>query len=98
MPYDIRKLKINSRNKWNCRKLGVQVDQSPDVFWRKCSSCKKPIALNAKYYECSVSTCNRIRTGYVFCSVDCFERHLPGARHKQAGAIEKTAPSKVEVK
>jgi hypothetical protein len=24
--------------------------------------------------------------------VHCFERHLPGARHKDAGAIEKTAP------
>lgn len=61
-------------------------------FWRKCSSCKKPIALGAKYYICSVSTCNGQRTGYVFCSVGCFETHLPGARHRDAGAIEKQAP------
>lgn len=61
-------------------------------FWKKCSSCKKPISLNAKYYECSVSTCTGDRTGYVFCSIPCFEVHLPGARHRSAGAVEKTAP------
>ena len=69
------------------------MDQTTVNFWRKCSSCKKPIALKSKYYVCSVSTCNGLRTGYVFCSVDCFERHLPGARHKQAGAIEKFSPA-----
>ena len=60
--------------------------------WRKCSSCKKPIALGARYYACSVSTCNNPRTGYVFCSVPCWETHLPGARHKDAAAIEMKAP------
>lgn len=63
-------------------------------FWRQCSSCKKPIAYGAKYYLCSVSTCNGQRTGYVFCSVECFERHLPGARHKDAGAVEAQAPQR----
>lgn len=62
-------------------------------FWKKCSSCKKPISLNSKYYECSVSTCTGERTGYVFCSIPCFEVHLPGARHRSAGAVEKTAPA-----
>jgi hypothetical protein len=66
---------------------------APDNSWRKCSSCKKSIALGATYFACSVSTCNSPRTGYVFCSVHCFERHLPGARHKDAGAIEKKAPA-----
>jgi len=61
-------------------------------FWRKCNSCKKPIAFGARYYVCSVSTCNGQRTGYVFCSVPCFEIHLPGARHKDAAAIESKAP------
>ena len=60
--------------------------------WRKCSSCKKNIHLGEKYFVCSVSTCNNPRTGYVFCSVACFETHLPGARHREAGAIEKIAP------
>lgn len=65
----------------------------PQNFWKKCSSCKKPISLNSKYYECSVSTCTGDRTGYVFCSIPCFEVHLPGARHRSAGAVEKTAPA-----
>lgn len=65
-------------------------------MWRKCSSCKQPIQLSAKYYVCSVSTCNGLRTGYVFCSIGCFERHLPGAKHRQAGAIEKVAPRVAE--
>lgn len=60
--------------------------------WRKCSSCKKDIAFNTKYYECSVSTCTGQRTGYVFCSVPCWEVHLPGAKHRDAGAIEKKSP------
>lgn len=61
-------------------------------FWRKCSSCKKPINFGARHYVCSVSSCNGQRTGYVFCSVGCFEVHLPGARHKDAAAIEAFAP------
>lgn len=64
--------------------------------WRKCSSCKKPIGFNERYYVCSVSTCNAQRAGYVFCSVPCFERHLPTARHKDAAAIESRSPSSLE--
>lgn len=64
--------------------------------WKKCSSCKKPILFNKNYYVCSVSTCNGQRTGYTFCSVMCFESHLPGARHREAGAIEKLAPKGAE--
>lgn len=63
-------------------------------FWRKCSSCKKSIGFQSSYYICSVSTCNGLRTGYVFCTVTCWERHLPGARHRDAAAIEKNSPSR----
>lgn len=61
-------------------------------MWKKCSSCKKPIEFGSKYYVCSVSTCNSQRTGYVFCSIVCFENHLPSARHRDAFAVEETAP------
>lgn len=64
------------------------------IPWKKCSSCKKPIQFGAKYFACSVSTCNGERTGYVFCTVPCFEGHLPGARHRDAAAVEERAPSK----
>lgn len=63
-------------------------------IWKKCSACKKPIGFQSRYYECSVSTCTNQRTGYVFCSVPCFEVHLPGARHRDAAAIEKTSPAR----
>lgn len=71
------------------------MEEVTSQYWRKCSSCKKPISFGAKYFVCSVSTCNNERTGYVFCSVHCFETHLPGARHRDAGAIEKVAPKAV---
>ncbi len=61
-------------------------------FFKKCSTCKSEIPFEAKYYVCSVSTCNGERTGYTFCRMQCFETHLPGARHRDAGAIEKKAP------
>ncbi len=68
-------------------------------LWKKCSACKKPILLGSQYYECSVSTCTSERTGYVFCSVGCWEAHIPGANHRSsAGAIEKYAPKTLEAR
>ena len=65
--------------------------------WKKCSACKKNLLLGSVYYECSVSTCTSERTGYVFCSVACWETHVPGANHRsQAGAVEKFAPKTLE--
>jgi hypothetical protein len=60
--------------------------------WRRCSACKKDIALGGVYWVCSVSTCNRARTALVFCSVDCWEIHLPTERHREAWAVEARAP------
>ena len=67
-------------------------------FWKKCSACKKLISFGSQYYECSVSTCTGDRTGYVFCNIPCFEFHLPGAKHRSAGAVEKWAPKNLESK
>lgn len=66
--------------------------------WRKCSSCKNDIALGAIYYVCSVSTCRGSATNYVFCSVPCWDAHVPTERHRpdSAGAIEKVAPKVME--
>lgn len=61
--------------------------------WRRCSACKKDIPLSGVYWVCSVSTCNRARTALVFCSVDCWEIHLPTERHRSAWAVEKRAPA-----
>ncbi|MFN7729880.1 MAG: hypothetical protein ACK5P7_12050 [Bdellovibrio sp.] len=71
------------------------MEQTPNADgWKKCSTCKKTINFSQKYFICSVSTCNGQRTGYVFCNMQCFETHLPGARHRDAGAVEMTAPQK----
>ncbi len=64
--------------------------------WRRCNACKQPIEFGATYYVCSVSTCNRKRTGMVFCSVSCWEVHLPIANHREAWALDKVAPSEAE--
>lgn len=61
-------------------------------IWKTCSSCKKDIPYRASYYVCSVSTCNRKRTGYAFCSVDCWDAHVPMMNHREAWAEERTAP------
>jgi len=65
---------------------------SESTTWRRCSACKNPIALGAIHQVCSVSTCNRPRTGLVFCSVTCWEVHLPDANHREAWAVERRAP------
>jgi hypothetical protein len=60
--------------------------------WRRCSACKQPIALGATHWVCNVSTCNRARTALAFCSLTCWEVHLPGANHREAWALERSAP------
>ncbi|HEV8246869.1 MAG TPA: hypothetical protein VGP93_13920 [Polyangiaceae bacterium] len=62
--------------------------------YRVCSICRKPIAFAARYYRCSVSTCNRSKTALYFCSLACWDAHLPEARHRDAWAEETVAPSR----
>lgn len=69
---------------------------SDAATWKLCSSCKNQLAFGQTYYVCSVSTCNRLRTGLYFCSVPCFEAHLPMMRHRDAWAEEATAPSRAQ--
>lgn len=64
------------------------------AVWRHCSSCRGDIDFEQVYWECSVSTCARVaRTGLFFCSVSCWEAHLPTMRHREAWAVEKKAPT-----
>lgn len=70
-----------------------QTSTNPNTF-RLCSSCKKPILFEADYYRCSVSTCNRARVAYYFCSVPCWDAHLPEQRHRDAWAESAKAPSR----
>ena len=62
--------------------------------WLKCSACRNEIAFGARHWVCSVSTCNRSRTRLVFCSVVCWDSHVATLRHRDAYAVEATAPSR----
>lgn len=62
-------------------------------MWKACSTCKKPVAFGAKYFVCSVSTCQRERVGFQFCAQDCWDAHVPMMRHREAWAEERRAPT-----
>jgi len=64
--------------------------------WLLCSACRTDIPYSSKYFQCSVSTCNRARMRLVFCSVGCWDSHLATLRHRDAWAEDKIAPSKAE--
>ena len=67
-----------------------------DQTWKACNTCKRPIGFAAPYYACSVSTCNRKATGFAFCSVGCWDAHVPLFRHRDAWADERTSPTAEE--
>lgn len=67
-----------------------------ETFWRRCSSCERELAFAADYYVCSVSTCNRKGSSYVFCSVPCWDAHVPVMRHRSGWAEERRSPSRAE--
>jgi hypothetical protein len=50
--------------------------------------CRQPIAAGRSHFRCSVSSCNTGRLKLTFCTVACFDAHIPTARHKNAAAIE----------
>src|SRR5439155_16434472 len=66
------------------------------VFWKRCSTCKKALPFEAVYWECNVSTCNRPRTALAFCSVPCWDAHVPTLRHRDAWAEERRSPRREE--
>lgn len=67
----------------------------PEQF-KVCSTCRKPIAFGAGYYQCSVSTCQRGKTALYFCSVECWDAHVPMMRHREAWAESVRAPTRAE--
>jgi len=65
-----------------------------DTFWRRCNTCKREIGFGQQHWTCSVSSCNRRGTSFVFCSVDCWQSHVPTLRHREAWAEEQRSPSR----
>jgi hypothetical protein len=64
--------------------------------WKRCNTCKKPIAFATDYFTCNVSTCNRKGTDFAFCSLSCWDAHVPVLRHRDAWAEEQRAPTAAE--
>jgi hypothetical protein len=64
--------------------------------YRHCSTCKSPIPYGGKYFSCSVTSCKRGPTALYFCSVSCWDAHVPDARHRDAWAEEEVAPTRDE--
>jgi hypothetical protein len=56
-----------------------------------CSMCRRSIAWGSKVIKCSVSTCNSGRIRLLFCSANCWDAHLPNARHRDAWFVEEIA-------
>ena len=56
-----------------------------------CSMCRKALSVGDKIFRCSVSTCNSGKVKFWFCSLGCWDAHLPTARHRNASAIEEVA-------
>ncbi len=69
-------------------------DEAPRDYFRSCNICKVHIPFGAKYFKCSVSTCNSKRFPFHFCSLDCFTAHAPEARHRDAWAEPERAPTR----
>ena len=67
---------------------------SEPEFFRLCTTCKKPIPFGADYMQCSVSTCNRNKLAQFFCTLPCWDAHLPEARHRDAWAEPMKAPTR----
>jgi hypothetical protein len=85
---------------WSCRRIDLSVtlarmDAHP-LVWKRCSTCKKEIAFTSVHWVCNVSTCNRTRTALAFCSVACWDAHVPMLRHREAWAEERRAPTRAD--
>lgn len=64
--------------------------------WKRCGVCKRDLGFEGEFYECSVSTCTTGRNHPVFCSVACWDQHVPVMRHRDAWAEQKRSPSRVQ--
>jgi LSD1 subclass zinc finger protein len=59
-----------------------------------CATCRKLIPPGTSAIRCSVASCNTGRLKLRFCSVGCWEKHVPTARHRKAAyTVEATGSS-----
>ena len=74
----------------------MTTEEKTSRSWKRCSVCKKDLGFEAEFWECSVSTCTAGRHHPVFCTVSCWDQHVPVMRHRDAWAEAKRSPSRRE--
>jgi LSD1 subclass zinc finger protein len=52
-----------------------------------CATCRKLTPMGASAIRCSVASCNTGRMKLRFCSVSCWDKHVPTARHRNASYV-----------
>jgi LSD1 subclass zinc finger protein len=52
-----------------------------------CATCRKLIPPGTNAIRCTVASCNTGRMKLRFCSVACWEKHVPTARHRKASYV-----------
>lgn len=52
-----------------------------------CATCRKLIPMGASAVRCTVASCNTGRMKLRFCSVACWTKHVPTARHRKASYV-----------
>lgn len=72
----------------------MPIEEKTSRSWKRCSVCKRDLGFEAEFYECSVSTCTSGRHHPVFCSVSCWDQHVPVMRHRDAWAEQKRSPTR----
>jgi hypothetical protein len=58
-----------------------------------CATCRKSIAPDVPYVRCTVASCNTGRMKLRFCGEDCWQQHVPTARHRNAGFVVEGVPA-----
>lgn len=67
---------------------------SASTRWKSCSVCAGKLEFGCTYYVCSVTSCNKKRAQWKFCSVECWEEHhLKFGHRSSAGAVEEFGPT-----
>ena len=59
-----------------------------------CATCRKLIPPGTSAVRCTVASCNTGRMKLRFCTISCWEKHIPTARHRKAAYIveQRAAP------
>jgi hypothetical protein len=61
-----------------------------------CATCRKLIPPGTPAVRCTVASCNTGRMKLRFCSIPCWEKHVPTARHRKPAYVIEDRPEPAE--